>query len=143
MNQKKKPAVKIKKALVSLKDIKVPKPGDPFYLATDDDLTRLLADVMTGRRPSRKVWARVADLRVHDEDAVIRYRAGLAEYPSRVAMIRAIREQEPDRAWVAYRDEDGALVIFDDYASYVVALNDKVERVRVQVLGEAAPDIEL
>lgn len=141
MNQKKKPTVKMKKVMVRRGDIVFPKPGDPFYIETDPDLVRLIHDVMAGEKPARSMWARVADLRVHDERALTSTRAALAEYPSHVAVMRAVREQfNPE--WIVYRDADGALVMFDDYSGYTVAVADKIGRVRVRVLGESAPDIE-
>ena len=40
--------------------------------------------------------------------------------------------------WHVYRDESGALVMYDDYAAYLVAMELGRQMVEVKILGEAA-----
>ena len=40
--------------------------------------------------------------------------------------------------WHVYRDESGALVMYDDYAAYLVAMELGRQTIEVKILGEAA-----
>ena len=79
----------------------------------------------------------LASLRVHHPQTLHRVRASLREEPSRRAAI-VLRVLEGAMVWHVYRDESGALVMYDDYAAYLVALELGCQMVGVKILGEAA-----
>ena len=79
----------------------------------------------------------LASLRVHHPQTLHRVRASLREEPSRRAAI-VLRVLEGAMVWHVYRDESGALVMYDDYAAYLVALELGCQMVGVKILGEVA-----
>ena len=79
----------------------------------------------------------LASLRVHHPQTLHRVRASLREEPSRRAAI-VLRVLEGAMVWHVYRDESGALVMYDDYAAYLVALELGCQMVGVKILAEAA-----
>ncbi len=77
----------------------------------------------------------LASLRVHHPQTLHRFRASLREEPSRRTAI-VPRVLEGAMVWHVYRDESGALVMYDDYAAYVVALDLGCQMVAVKILEE-------
>jgi hypothetical protein len=75
----------------------------------------------------------LASLRVHDPQTLHRVRASLRTEPSRRATI-VPRVLESGMVWHVYRDESGALVMYDNYAAYLVALELKCQVVDVKIL---------
>jgi hypothetical protein len=79
----------------------------------------------------------LASLRVHHPQTLHRVRASLREEPSRRAAI-VLRVLEGAMVWHVYRDESGALVMYDEYAAYLVAQELGYQMIEVKILGEAA-----
>ena len=79
----------------------------------------------------------LASLRVHHPQTLHRVRASLREEPSLHAAI-VQRVLAGALVWHVYRDESGALVIYDDYAAYLVAQELGRQMIEVKILGEAA-----
>ena len=79
----------------------------------------------------------LASLRVHHPQTLHRVRASLREEPLRRAAI-VLRVLEGAMVWHVYRDESGALVMYDEYAAYLVALELGCQMVGVKILAEAA-----
>jgi hypothetical protein len=100
----------------------------------------LIRDCMLGLKPTHYRMVRFADLAVEQPHILARARQVARENPSMVEMFRDSRGK--GSAWIVFRDDDDILTVCDDYNGYASAELDKVEMVRVQVLGEAAPDIE-
>ena len=79
----------------------------------------------------------LASLRVHHPLTLHRVRASLREEPSLHAAI-AQRVLAGAMVWHVYRDESGALVMYDDYAAYLVALELGRQMVDVKILEASA-----
>jgi hypothetical protein len=77
----------------------------------------------------------LASLRVHHPQTLHRVRASLREEPLLHAAI-VPRVLEGTMVWHVYRDESGALVMYDDYAAYLVALELGCQMVAVKILEE-------
>ena len=131
---------KFKKRNVSLSEVVVDQ-ASPLLPPTDERLVQLIKDVQTGKAPSWKTTARLADLGVHHPPTLASARAAMRSDPEyskyRTAFMEHAAEERP--WWIVYRDESGRLVMFDDYASYVVAQETGVTMVDVTILGEAEP----
>jgi len=79
----------------------------------------------------------LASLRVHHPQTLHRVRASLREEPSLHAAI-VQRVLGGSMVWHVYRDESGALVMYDEYAAYLVAQELGRQMIEVKILGEAA-----
>jgi hypothetical protein len=80
----------------------------------------------------------LASLRVHHPQTLHRVRASLREEPSlHAASVR--RVLAGTLVWHVYRDESGALVMYDDYAAYLVALELGCQMVAVKILEQNVP----
>ena len=79
----------------------------------------------------------LASLRVHHPLTLHRIRASLREEPSFHAAI-VQRVLAGAIVWHVYRDESGALVMYDDYAAYLVALELGRQMVEVKILEACA-----
>jgi len=79
----------------------------------------------------------LASLRVHHPQTLHRARASLLEEPSLHAAI-VQRVVAGAMVWHVYRDESGALVMYDDYAAYLVAQELGRQMIDVKILGEDA-----
>jgi hypothetical protein len=90
-----------------------------------------------GPCPSSRPTVPLASLRVHHPQTLHRVRASLREEPLRRPAI-VLRVLEGAMVWHVYRDESGALVMYDDYAAYLVALELGCQMVGVKILGEVA-----
>ena len=76
----------------------------------------------------------LASLRVHHPQTLHRVREGLREEPARRAAL-VPRVLEGAVVWHVYRDESGALVMYDEYAAYLVALELGCQTVAVKILA--------
>lgn len=79
----------------------------------------------------------LASLRVHHPQTLHRVRASLRDEPSLHAAI-VQRVLSGTMVWHVYRDESGALVMYDDYAAYLVTQELGHQMIEVKILGEAA-----
>jgi hypothetical protein len=77
----------------------------------------------------------LASLRVHHPQTLHRVRASLRGEPALHAAI-VPRVLEGALVWHVYRDESGALVMYDDYAAYLVAQELGCQMVAVKILEE-------
>ena len=109
----------------------------PLNSPRDDRLVALEVGLMQGTVSVVQSTVPLASLRVHHPQTLHRVRASLREEPSLHA---AIVQRVSAGALVChvYRDESGALVMYDDYAAYLVALELGRQMVEVKILGEAA-----
>ena len=76
----------------------------------------------------------LTSLRVHHPQTLHRVREGLREEPARRAAL-VPRVLEGAVVWHVYRDESGALVMYDEYAAYLVALELGCQTVAVKILA--------
>ena len=103
----------------------------------DDRLVALEVGLMQGTVSVVQSTVPLASLRVHHPQTLHRVRASLREEPSlHAAIVRRVLVGA--LVWHVYRDESGALVMYDDYAAYLVALELGRQMVEVKILGEAA-----
>ena len=114
------------------KNVKVPahlnSPRDERLVALEVGLIQGTVSVVDATVP-------LASLRVHHPQTLHRVRASLREEPSRRAAI-VLRVLEGAMVWHVYRDESGALVMYDDYAAYLVAQELGCQMVAVKILEE-------
>ena len=103
----------------------------------DERLVALEVGLIQGTVSAVGATVPLASLRVHHPQTLHRVRASLREEPSRRAAI-VLRVLAGAMVWHVYRDESGALVMYDDYAAYLVALELGCQMVGVKILGEAA-----
>jgi hypothetical protein len=78
----------------------------------------------------------LASLRVHHPQTLHRVRASLREEPWLHAAT-VPRVLKGAMVWHVYRDESGALVMYDNYAAYLVALELGCQMVAVEILEKA------
>ena len=103
----------------------------------DDRLVALEVGLIQGTVSVVGATVPLASLRVHHPQTLHRVRASLREEPLRRAAI-VLRVLEGAMVWHVYRDESGALVMYDEYAAYLVALELGCQMVGVKILAEAA-----
>jgi hypothetical protein len=135
----------MRRAKVKTQDIAVPPPGSLFARLQpprDERLVQLCSDVLNGTQPSYIRTARIADLEIHVPEMIARVQSVVAEMPSMTPEVAQVLK-DPDHRWLVYRNAGGRLIMFDDYLVYVVALALGLTEIRVQVCGEARPDIEV
>ena len=107
-------------------------------LPRDERLVALEVGLIQGTVSVVGATVPLASLRVHHPQPLHRVRASLREEPSRRAAI-VLRVLEGAMVRHVYRDESGALVMYDDYAAaYLAALELGCQMVGVKILGEAA-----
>ena len=94
---------------------------DPVNSPRDERLVALEVGLIQGTVTTTAATVPLASLRVHHPHTLHRTRASLREEPSLHAAI-ARRVLAGTMVWHVYRDADGALVMYDDYATYLVAL---------------------
>jgi hypothetical protein len=104
-------------------------PRDERLVALEVGLIQGTVSVVTATVP-------LASLRVHHPQTLHRARASLRDEPSRRAAI-VLRVLEGAMVWHVYRDESGALVMYDDYAAYLVALELGCQMVTVKILEKS------
>ncbi len=103
----------------------------------DDRLVALELGLIQGTVSAVGATVPLASLRVHHPLTLHRVRASLREERSlRVAI--AQRVLAGSMVWHVYRDESGALVMYDDYAAYLVALELGCQMVGVKILEASA-----
>jgi hypothetical protein len=104
----------------------------------DNRLVALEVGLIEGTVSVVDATVQLASLRVHHPQTLHRVRASLREEPSlHTAIVQ--RVLAGTMVWHVYRDESGALVMYDDYAAYLVALELGRETIEVKILGEATP----
>jgi hypothetical protein len=103
----------------------------------DERLVALEVGLLQGTVSVVAATVPLASLRVHHPQTLHRVRASLREEPLRRAAI-VLRVLEGAMVWHVYRDESGALVMYDEYAAYLVALELGCQMVGVKILAEAA-----
>ena len=94
---------------------------DPVNSPRDEHLVALEVGLIQGTVAATAARVPLASLRVHHPHTLHRVRASLREEPSLHAAI-ARRVLTGTMVWHVYRDGGGALVMYDDYATYLVAL---------------------
>jgi len=109
----------------------------PFLPPVDDRLVQLIADVMAGKAPHWVTTVPLADLGVHHPPTLAALRANPEYSQMRGATLKLLRDNQPNL--MAFRDENGHLVMFDDYLFYAVALDANLTMINVYIVGEAAP----
>ena len=115
-----------------------------------------LADLISraGRKviPSARARVRLAELTVHHPPTLALVRGAFTEDPAFYGQILTrllaprrtvpglgLRGAGEGPRWLVYRNEDGRLVLFDDYAAFVAAETVGLDSVDVVILGEAPP----
>jgi hypothetical protein len=104
--------------LIPVKKLEAP---EPLHSPRDERLVALEVGLMKGTVSATAATVPLASLRVHHPHTLHRARASLREEPSLHASI-ARRVLAGAMIWHVYRDGSGALVMYDDYATYLVAL---------------------
>jgi hypothetical protein len=124
------PQTRWKPARVGVKSLKAPahlnSVGDERVVALEVGLAQGTVSVVEATVP-------LTSLRVHHPQTLHRLRASLREEPARRAAI-VPRVLGGAVVWHVYRDESGALVMYDDYAAYLVALELGCQTVAVKIL---------
>jgi len=95
--------------------------SDNLNSPQDQRLLALEVGLIQGTVSATTATVPLASLRVHHPHTLHRARASLREEPSLHAAI-ARRVLAGAMVWHVYRDASGALVMYDDYATYLVAL---------------------
>lgn len=108
----------------------------PLNSPRDERLVRLEIGLIQGTVSAVRSTVPLASLRMHHPLTLHRARTSLREEPALRAAI-AQRVLAGAMVWHVYRDENGALVMYDDYAAYLVALELGREMVDIKILGEA------
>lgn len=101
----------------------------------DERLVALEVGLIQGTVSVIATTVPLASLRVHHPQTLHRVRASLRGEPLLHAAI-VPRVLEGAMVWHVYRDESGALVMYDDYAAYLVALELGCQMVAVKILEE-------
>jgi hypothetical protein len=119
----------------ALKNIEVPA---HLNSPRDNRLVALEIGLIQGTVSAVAATVPLASLRVHHPQTLHRVRASLREEPSLHAAI-VQRVLAGAMVWHVYRDESGALVMYDDYAAHLVALELGYQMVAVKILEESVP----
>ena len=107
-----------------------------FSPGVDERLGSMVAAARQRKIRVRYLSVNPSSLLPHVPAALERAKACLVDEPSlRESLLREIRSGSP-RAILVYRNENGDLCSFEDYAALAVAQDAKVQKVRVVVLGE-------
>ena len=107
-----------------------------FSPGVDERLGSMVAAAMQRKIRVRYLSVNPSSLLPHLPEALERAKACLVEEPSlRESLLRKIPSDNPT-AILVYRNENGDLCSFADYAALAVAQDAKVQKVRVVVLGE-------
>ncbi len=115
-----------------VKSVKAPHLNSP----RDERLMALEVGLIQGTVSVVGATVPLTSLRVHHLQTLHRVRASLRDEPSLHAAI-VQRVLAGAIVWHVYRDESGALVMYDDYAAYLVALELGRQMIEVKILGEA------
>jgi len=109
----------------------------PFRPPVEERLVQLIADVMKGKAPHWQTTVPLADLVVRHPPTLARTQTAPEYRQMREAVLKTLLDDQP--ALMAFRDEHGRLVMFDDYLFYAVALDADLPMIKVYIVGEAAP----
>src|SRR4029450_12236117 len=104
---------------LALKNIEVPA---HLNSPRDNRVVALEVGLIQGTVSAVGATVPLASLRVHHPQTLHRVRAALRDEPSRHAAI-VQRVLAGALVWHVYRDESGALVMYDDYAARLLALD--------------------
>ena len=108
-----------------------------FSPELDERLGRLIAAAKERKIRVRYLSASPASLALHNAEALEKAKVNLVEDPTlREAVLRGILDDSLP-AILVYRNNNGDLCSFDDYLKLAVALDAKIDKVRVVVLGES------
>src|SRR5262245_23541724 len=112
----------------------VKKLREPAHLNSprDERLLALEVGLIEGTVSVVDATVPLASLRVHHPQTLHRVRRSLREEPSFYAAI-VQRVLAGAMVWHVYRDESGALVVYDDYAAYLVALEQGRQMIAVKI----------
>ena len=113
--------------------------GTPVQLNSpgDERLVALEVGLIQGTVAAIRTTVALASLRVHHPQTLHRVRASLREEPSLHAAI-VQRVLAGAMVWHVYRDASGALVMYDEYAAYLVAQELGHDMVEVKILESNA-----
>ena len=103
----------------------------------DEHVMALEAGLIQGTVSVVQISVPLASLRAHHPQSLHRARASLRDEPALHAAI-VQRVLTGGLVWHVYRDESGGLVMYDDYAAYVVSQELGRETVDVKILGSTA-----
>jgi hypothetical protein len=123
-----------KPRMIAVKNLKAPA---HFNSPREERLVALEVGLIEGTVSVVGTTVPLASLRVHHPLTLHRVRASLREEPSLHAAI-VQRVLAGAMVWHVYRDESGALVMYDDYAAYLVALELGRQMVDVKILEAGA-----
>jgi len=113
-------------------------PESTFLPPYDARLKDLVMAMYRGRINHWQTTVPLADLGVHHPPTLARTQTALRADPKlRGATLKVLLDKQP--ALVAFRDETGRLVMFDDYLFYAVALDAGLTQVTVCIMDEAEP----
>ena len=112
-------------------------PPTPLNSPRDERLVALEVGLIQGTVSVVRATVPLASLRVHHPQTLHRVRASLREEPSLHAAI-VQRVLAGALVWHVYRDESGALVMYDDYAAYLVAQELGRQMIDVKILATVA-----
>jgi hypothetical protein len=103
----------------------------------DERLVALEVGLIQGTVTATTATVQLASLQVHHPHTLHRVRASLREEPALHAAILQ-RVLAGGMVWHVYRDNDGGLVMYDDYAAYLVSQELGHEMVAVRILESTA-----
>lgn len=113
--------------------------GTPNHITSprDERLVALEVGLIQGSVSFVEATVPLASLKVHHPQTLHRTRAALREESSlHAAVVQRVAAEA--MVWHVYRDESGALVMYDDYAAYLVAQELGRQMIAVKILGEDA-----
>ena len=99
----------------------------------DERLVALEVGLIQGTVSAVRTTVPLASLLVHHPQTLHRVRASLREEPSLHAAV-VQRVLAGATVWHVYRDTNGALVMYDDYAAYLVAQELGRQMIEVKLL---------
>ena len=109
-----------------------------FSPGVGERLSSMVAAAMQRKIRVRYLSVTPSSLLPHVPEALERAKAFLGGEPSlRVSLLRQLPSDNPS-AILVYRNENGDLCSFADYAALAVAQDAKAQKVRVVVLGEGS-----
>ena len=109
----------------------------PVNSPRDERLVELEVGLIQGTASVVRATVPLASLLVHHPQTLHRARASLREESSHHAAV-VQRVLAGTMVWHVYRDADGALVMYDDYAAYLVAQELGHQTIEVNILESNA-----
>lgn len=118
----------------SMRLSKNPKPPAHLNSPRDERVMALEIGLLHGTVSVVGATVPLKSLQVHHPQTLHRVREGLRKEPARRAALVS-RVLEGAVVWHVYRDESGALVMYDEYAAYLVALELGCQTADVKILA--------